>query len=456
MDDMVGNVFGEVLGETFTFAAKEYFDGDFVKISEDESANSAELVGEIVGRGISNKYLSSPEVVRFLDDDINIQRYTIYTYTVFSMGAVYNGKLVEKRIPAIPGKKVYKAESKLVEVIYGLEMGDYKIGHLKKMPSCDVKLATEQLFNPHLFVVGKTGSGKSFFTKNFLSLVKEDVVIFAPSDEYNDMDLQTKSKKYTEYVLDLNIDNISYYINLNASEEMILKSMTFESGRVYSVLEMIETIKGYYKDKKKNKTGQMTLDIVENRKEDVELELPTYANTLIGKLKKILNLKFSNNSNEKQVFRGSIIFDMERYNQLEQECILNAYLFKLLQRCKRTKLENRKKQIVVIEESHNYVPSTKNTICKEIIVRLAREGRKYGISLCFITQRPRFFDQTALSQSGNKIIFSLPNQDDIKHITEEISAHRLDLLSTIQNQRVGECVIAGDAYNEILEVKVEF
>ena len=247
-------------------------------------------------------------------------------------------------------------------------------------------------------------------------MVDEDVLIFAPSDEYNDMGLQTKCKKHTGYVLDLNVENISYYISLNASEEMILKSIIFEKGKVYTVLDIIEMVKDYYRENKKNRTGQMVLDIVENKKEVVEL--PTYANTLIGKLKKILHLKFSNGSKEKQVFKGSIIFDMEEYSQLEQECILNAYLFKLLMRCKRTKPENRKKQIVVIEESHNYVPSTKSTMCKDIIVRLAREGRKYGISLCFITQRPRFFDQTALSQSGNKIIFSLPNHDDIKHITE--------------------------------------
>lgn len=453
MDEVVGNVYGEVLGETFTFATKEYFDGDYVKIREGLE-NSAELVGEIISRGISNKYLSSPEVVRFLDDDIDIDRYTIYTYTVSRIGVVENGKLIEKRIPAIPGKKVFRAESGLVEIIYGLENGDYKVGYLKKMPSCAIKLCTEQLFNPHLFVVGKTGSGKSFFTKKFLSLVNEDVLVFAPSDEYNDMSLQTESKKYTDYVLDLNLDSISYYVNLNASEEMILKNIIFETEKVYTVREMTEVIKDYYRDKKKNRTGQMVLDIVENRQDDVEL--PTYANTLIGKLKKISNLKFSNSLKEKQMFKENTIFDMEGYSQLEQECILNFYLYKLSQRCKRTKPENRKKHIVVIEEAHNYVPSIKSTLCKEIIVRLAREGRKYGISLCFITQRPRYFDQTALSQSGNKIIFSLPNQDDIKHITEEVSMHRSDLLSIIQNQRVGECVIAGDAYNEILEVKIEF
>lgn len=454
MNEMIGNVYGEVLGETFTFAAKEYFDGNFVKIKEKESGDSAELVGEVISRGISNKYLSSPEVVKFLDDEMDIQRYTIYTYTVSCMGVVENGKLMEKRMPAIPGKKVFRAESELVEIIYGLAAGDYKVGYLRKMPSCVVKLSTEQLFKPHLFVVGKTGSGKSFFTKHFLSMIEEDVWIFAPSNEYNDVELRTKIKKSTEFVLDLNVDSISYYINLNATEEMILKGINFEKEKVYTVWQIIETVKDYYRKKKRNRGGQMVLDFADEQ--EMDLELPNYANTLIEKLRKILNLKFSNNAKEKQKFKESAVFDLGGYNQLEQECIINSYLYKLLQGIKKTKPENRKKQIVVLEEAHNYVPSVKSTICKEAIVRLAREGRKYGISLCFITQRPRFFDQTALSQSGNRIIFSLPNQEDIKHITEEISMNRSELLGAIQKQKVGECVIAGDSYNENLEIKIKF
>lgn len=191
-------------------------------------------------------------------------------------------------------------------------------------------------------------------------------------------------------------------------------------------------------------------------KSEQEIELPAYANSLIGKLKNIQHLKFSNDQKMLKLPKSSQIFEMGEYTQLEQECILNYYLYRLLQRCKRTKEENRKKQIVVIEEAHNYVPSVKNALSKEIIVRLAREGRKYGISLCFITQRPRFFDQTALSQSGNKIIFSLPNPDDVKHIVEDMPFYKPELTMTIQSQRTGECVVAGDAYNDILEVVVDF
>lgn len=100
--------------------------------------------------------------------------------------------------------------------------------------------------------------------------------------------------------------------------------------------------------------------------------------------------------------------------------------------------------------------SMKSTLCKTSIVNLAREGRKYDISLCFITQRPRNFDQTALSQSSNKVIFSLPHPDDIKHIMEDAVYYHTEMGNIIQRQRQGQCVIIGDAFESELETEIVF
>lgn len=102
------------------------------------------------------------------------------------------------------------------------------------------------------------------------------------------------------------------------------------------------------------------------------------------------------------------------------------------------------------------MPSMKSTLCKTSIVNLAREGRKYDISLCFITQRPRNFDQTALSQSSNKVIFSLPHPDDIKHIMEDAVYYHTEMGNIIQRQRQGQCVIIGDAFESELETEIVF
>lgn len=453
--DKIGRIYGEVIGDKFTFATKKYFEGDFVKILDDEkNPNSAELIGEIVNRGVSNKFITTPEIVKYLDDKMDFRRDTIYTYSVDCIGVIKDGKLVQKRIAALPGKNVYSVKEDALKIVYGIEEAGQKIGYLKKMPICGVTLDTNLIFNPHLFVVGKTGSGKSYFMKNYISKIEERFWIFSPSNEYDDIITITNSKKNNEYILDLSVDNISYYVNLNASEELILRNVDFQVDEVYSYKELVDEIYQYYRKKKNGDSSQLTFNFEENNSQVIEL--PLYANSLIGKLKNIRHLKFTKNHKLLQLPKNSMVFDVGEYTQLEQECILNYYLYKLLQSCKKTKMENRKKQIVIIEEAHNYVPSVKSTLSKEIIVRLSREGRKYGVSLCFITQRPRFFDQTALSQSGNKIIFSLSNPDDIKHIIEDIPFYKSNLLMEVQSQKTGECIIAGDAYNDILEVVVNF
>lgn len=454
--EKIGRIYGEIIGDKFTFASKHYFDGDFVKIKEDEGLEtSPELICEVLTRGVSNPFLATPEVIKYLDDSMDLQRDSIYTYTVGSIGAVEQGKPLSKRISALPGKNVYTVDAELLKAVYGIGNKGPNIGYLKKMPGCKVTLDVNKVFNPHLFIVGKTGSGKSYFTAKYLSQIKETFWLFSPTDEYDDLETRSGCTNLNDFILNLNSDDISYYANLNASEEMILKSVPFQEEKVYSYKELVEEIQNYYRKKNNGQFGQMTLEFP-SEESSLDVELPSYANSLITKLKNIRHLKFSRSRKISKIVKGSLVFEFGKYTQLEQECILNYYLYDLLQSCKRTKPENRNKYIIVIEEAHNYVPSVRNTLSKSILVQLSREGRKYGISLCFITQRPRFFDQTALSQSGTKIIFALPNPEDVRHIMEDIPYYKPELVMEIQSQRTGECIIACDGFRDILETVVDF
>lgn len=453
--DEIGRIYGDVIDNQFTFVTKVFFEGDFVKIKgDDNSDNPAELVCEIVSRSIYNKFMISPEMIKYMDNAMDLQKDTLYTYKVSVIGVVKNGKVSYDKVMPLPGKNVYTVDADILKQVYGITDTGVAVGYLKKMPGCRVTLEADRIFQPHMFVVGKTGSGKSYFMKHFLCDIKEKFWVFSPSDEYSNMDEKLKIKKMKEFVLALDIDNLSYYMNLNASEELILKNIEFKNNIIYSSKEMKEEIYNYYRDKQRGKSKQMILDLGQEIEE--EIDIPAYANSLISKLRNIRHLKFSKDSKKVSIPKESAIFDMSDYSQQEQESIINFYLFRLLLSYKKMKEENRKKHIIVIEEAHNFVPSTRNTLSKDILVKLSREGRKYGISLCFITQRPRYFDQTALSQSGNKVIFSLPNPDDVKHVIEDIAYYKPELACNIQGQRRGECIIAGDAYNDVLELMIDF
>jgi len=63
--------------------------------------------------------------------------------------------------------------------------------------------------------------------------------------------------------------------------------------------------------------------------------------------------------------------------------------------------------VVIVEEAHRFAPPTKSTLAHSIINRIAAEGRKFGVYLIVITQRPSKIDQDILSQCQNHAILKI-------------------------------------------------
>jgi hypothetical protein len=85
---------------------------------------------------------------------------------------------------------------------------------------------------------------------------------------------------------------------------------------------------------------------------------------------------------------------------------------------------------------------------------LVREGRKFGVGLCAITQIPRFFDERILSQFNTYIILKLANARD-RAILEGGSPQNIsDMFTEIATLHPGEAVIVGEAIPLALPVKI--
>lgn len=84
--------------------------------------------------------------------------------------------------------------------------------------------------------------------------------------------------------------------------------------------------------------------------------------------------------------------------------------------------------VIVLEEAQNYIAENKDSIAKTVFERIAREGRKYGISLIVSSQRPSELSKTVLSQCNSFIIHRLQNPDDQKYVRGLISSANADLL----------------------------
>lgn len=113
--------------------------------------------------------------------------------------------------------------------------------------------------------------------------------------------------------------------------------------------------------------------------------------------------------------------------------------------------------LLVCEEAHRYVPSEKNSDGNSvgtILSRIAKEGRKYGISLGLITQRPSDLAEGVLSQCGTIISMRLNNdrdQDFVRAAMPEGARGFLDAIPALRNR---ECIICGEGV--AIPIRVSF
>ena len=100
--------------------------------------------------------------------------------------------------------------------------------------------------------------------------------------------------------------------------------------------------------------------------------------------------------------------------------------------------------LIVLEEAHNYLKSGEDSISSRAVQSIAKEGRKYGVGLLLITQRPSELDETVLSQCGTIIALRMNNSKDRSHIRSAIQDELQTMVDLLPSLRTGEAIISGE------------
>jgi DNA helicase HerA-like ATPase len=103
--------------------------------------------------------------------------------------------------------------------------------------------------------------------------------------------------------------------------------------------------------------------------------------------------------------------------------------------------------LLVCEEAHRYIPSDRvpgKSAVRKILERIAKEGRKYGVSLGLITQRPSDLAEGVLSQCGTIIAMRLNNDRDQAHVRSAMPEGARGFLDVIPALRNRECIVCGE------------
>lgn len=113
---------------------------------------------------------------------------------------------------------------------------------------------------------------------------------------------------------------------------------------------------------------------------------------------------------------------------------------------------------LILEEAQNYIPEVdkngKKSITKKVFEKIAREGRKFGVSLIVSSQRPSELSKTILSQCNTFIVHKLQNPEDQRYIRQIVSSANEELLNQLPILPQQHAIIMGEAVRTPSQVRI--
>jgi len=112
---------------------------------------------------------------------------------------------------------------------------------------------------------------------------------------------------------------------------------------------------------------------------------------------------------------------------------------------------------IILEEAHRYVQKDNdvNLLGYNIFERITKEGRKYGVLLGLISQRPSELSETSLSQCSNFLIFKMIHPVDVEYIRTMIPNITNEIVKRLRILQPGHCIAFGSGFKVPVMIKME-
>ena len=112
---------------------------------------------------------------------------------------------------------------------------------------------------------------------------------------------------------------------------------------------------------------------------------------------------------------------------------------------------------IILEEAHRYVQNDSDIdiLGYNIFDRIAKEGRKYGVLLGLISQRPSDLSETSISQCSNFLIYKMLHPRDITYIREMVPNITDEIVKRLRVLQPGNCIAFGSAFNLPVMIKLD-
>ena len=353
------------------------------------------------------------------------------------------------RTPVLPGTEIRLADSEILKDIFKVN-NPLKLGCLVNQSDVDVNVEANPILSRHLAILAMTGAGKS----NTVSvLINEMLSYFVPVFVF-DMHGEYVGANFPNGEVNVIKPKINpVYMSFHEIKRLVnIPSNGYIQERHFrrafkTAKEMVRSGTAHT-----NNFLQIIYDILlsDSQEEGSDKQIVDVMNKIDDSMDKYANI-FDNNI-------GNILTNIKigHVNVLDlsqsDESIANVLVSHIM----RNALQMRKNAVhgkderaldfpvfFILEEAHILAPNKRDSDSKRWIQRVAREGRKFGLGLCLVSQSPKTVDHDALSQMNNMIILRLVEPEDQRHVQSASESLSQDLVNQLPSLNVGEAVVLG-------------
>ncbi len=387
------------------------------------------------------------------------------------------------------GDPVYRATRPELSKAYACDTeAGIRVGCIQQDPTIPAMVKIDEMLGKHFAILGTTGTGKSCSVALILRRILEKnpqahILLLDVHREY-----AQSFRGMAEIITPDNMSLPFWLLNFDEAVEILVGQQNNRDADIEILRDLIPIAKArYMANQRRDKTGALSRpNLVEVNNIGVDTPIPFRTSDLVGVLEEYigkLDLRGELAPYKRLKAKLESVSRDPRYSFMFGSLTVQDNMAQVLARIFRIPVAGRPIAILelgglpseiinvvvsvlarlafdfgvwsagkvpitfVCEEAHRYVPNDKTLgfePTKRAISKIAKEGRKYGVSLCIVTQRPAELDPTILSQCNTVFSLRLTNERDQEILKAGISDAAASLLEFMPTMGTGEAVTFGE------------
>jgi uncharacterized protein len=464
--------------------------GEFVYYSATDGESNLNIVGTITERrlvrNLPDSFLADPNTPPSLVSSLiglaeeGAEIYEIVVETIGYFSEVMND-FVNPRIPPMPGQPVNLTSNEMLTRMLSPkvkgEQGGAHIGSLltRKRDEVPIVLSVKDVVSTHIAILASTGAGKSYaagvlIEELLMANNRAAILIVDPHGEYNTLQEIHKNPRFADR-------DYKPEVKIYAPQKIKVRISTLtEADIVYLLPEMTEKMRTFlsqaYRALINTRSGErgmwgfqeLLTEVLALRYEDEKGKGGGNVSTIDG-----LEWRLRRRFEQSQIFSDHehiplqdlfkpgqcTVLQLSEIEENEQQVIVGT----LLRRTNKARMATVRGNLVsgdesllfpvfvLLEEAHRYAPAGHQVVSTNILKQILSEGRKFGVGIGLITQRPGKLDQDVLSQCMTQFIMRIVNPIDQQTIASSVEGAGRRLLDELPALTKGQVIVSGVAIN---------